>query len=129
MKFAFVLALLLLGGALPAYAQENPQAYVGAEIIPVSGPTIPNGVIIVHKGKIVAVGPRAAVQIPANAQVNDAAGKVIMPGLVDTHSHIGGGAGGDASAPIQPEVRIMDSINARDTGLQRAQAGASPLSM
>jgi imidazolonepropionase-like amidohydrolase len=46
-----------------------------------------------------------------------------MPGLVDTHSHIGGGAGGDSSGPIQPEVSVFDSINPRDTGLQRAQAG------
>ena len=121
--FAFVLALLLLGMAAPARAQETPVAYVGAEIIPVSGPAVPNGAMVVHKGKIVAVGPRAAVQIPGNAQVSDATGKVIMPGLVDTHSHVGGGSGADGSAPIQPDVRIMDSINARDTGLQRAQAG------
>ncbi|MBA3443154.1 MAG: amidohydrolase family protein, partial [Pyrinomonadaceae bacterium] len=123
MKFAFVLLLLLASGSLRANAQENPQAYVGAEIIPVSGPPIPNGAMVVHKGKIMVVGSRTSVQVPANAQVIDTTGKVIMPGLVDTHSHIGGGAGADASAPIQPEVRIMDSINARDTGLQRAQAG------
>jgi imidazolonepropionase-like amidohydrolase len=48
---------------------------------------------------------------------------VIMPGLVDTHSHIGGGSGGDQSAPIQPDVRLLDSFNARDTSLKRARAG------
>lgn len=123
MKFAFVLLIVLASGSLRAYAQENPQAYVGAEIIPISGPAIANGAMVIHKGKIIAVGSRTSVQVPANAQVIDATGKVIMPGLVDTHSHIGGGAGADGSAPIQPEVRVMDSINARDTGLQRAQAG------
>jgi imidazolonepropionase-like amidohydrolase len=48
---------------------------------------------------------------------------VIMPGLVDTHSHIGGGSGGDSSAPIQPDVRLLDSFNPRDTSLKRARAG------
>jgi imidazolonepropionase-like amidohydrolase len=48
---------------------------------------------------------------------------VIMPGLVDTHSHIGGGSGGDQSAPIQPDVRLLDSFNARDTSIKRARAG------
>jgi len=46
-----------------------------------------------------------------------------MPGLVDSHSHVGGGWGADSSAPIQPDVRILDSINCRDHGFQRAQAG------
>jgi imidazolonepropionase-like amidohydrolase len=46
-----------------------------------------------------------------------------MPGIVDTHSHVGGGSGGDGSGPIQPETRILDSINVRDNGLMRARAG------
>src|SRR6266576_5678595 len=105
-------------------AQGGPrQAYIGAQIIPISGPPIVNGVIVVSRGKIVAVGTRAATTIPAGAQVIDVTGKVIMPGLVDTHSHIGGGAGGDGSGPIQPETRILDSINVRDNSLMRARAG------
>jgi imidazolonepropionase-like amidohydrolase len=46
-----------------------------------------------------------------------------MPGLIDSHSHIGGGSGADGSGPIQPDVRILDSFNPRDTGLKRALAG------
>jgi imidazolonepropionase-like amidohydrolase len=42
---------------------------------------------------------------------------------VDTHSHIGGGWGADDSAPIQPDVRMLDAVDCRDEGLQRAQAG------
>lgn len=122
MKSAGVL-LLTFFLCLIASAQQPPQAYVGAQLIPVGGPPITNGVLIVQQGKIVAIGTREATKIPADAQTVDVSGKVIMPGLIDTHSHIGGGAGGDASAPIQPDVRIMDSVNARDTGLQRAQAG------
>jgi imidazolonepropionase-like amidohydrolase len=113
----------LLCAAATALAQDKPQAYTGAEIIPIYGPVIKNGVLVVHKGKIVAVGSVGATAIPPDAERHDATGKIIMPGLVDTHSHIGGGSGGDSSAALQPDVRIMDSINARDTGFQRAQAG------
>ena len=48
---------------------------------------------------------------------------VILPGLVDTHSHIGEVEGGDSSNPIQPSVRVLDSIDVRDPSFQRAQAG------
>ncbi len=102
---------------------EGARAFVGARIIPISGPVIDDGVLVVQKGKIVAVGARGAVSIPAGAEVREVGGMVIMPGLVDTHSHVGGGAGGDSSAPIQPDVRLLDSFNARDTSLKRARAG------
>jgi len=71
----------------------------------------------------VAVGASDAVSIPAGAQTIDVRGKIIMPGLVDTHSHFGGIGGADGSAPIQPDVRIFDSINVRDSGFMRARAG------
>ena len=71
------------------------------------------------------MGPAASTPIPAGALVIDGHGKVVMPGLIDTHSHIGEPAGGDSSAPIQPDVRILDSLDVRDAGIQKAQAGES----
>ncbi len=106
-----------------ARAQERPVAFTGATLVTVAGPEVRDGVLVVHRGKIVAAGPRSAVRIPQGAEVVDASGKVIMPGLVDTHSHIGGGSGGDGSAPMQPDVRILDSIDVRDASLMRARAG------
>jgi imidazolonepropionase-like amidohydrolase len=61
--------------------------------------------------------------VPEGATVVDVAGRTLMPGLVDSHSHIGAVAGADDSGPIQPEVRALDSINPRDPGIQKAQAG------
>jgi imidazolonepropionase-like amidohydrolase len=121
LRAALVLALLA-GGPLVA-AQERPLAFVGAEVLPISGPPIAPGVVIVAQGKIVAVGPVASTPIPADAERLDCTGKVIMPGLVDTHSHVGGGWAGDASGPMQPDVRVLDSINVRDAGFCKARAG------
>ena len=46
-----------------------------------------------------------------------------MPGLICTHSHIGGIGGADGSGPIQPGIRIYDSLNVHDSGFKRALAG------
>lgn len=115
----FVLILLCCSIA----GQQRPTAYIGARIIPIVGQPIENGVLLIQNGRITNVGTAQNVQIPANAERIDVKGKVIMPGLVDTHSHIGSGSGADGSGPIQPDVRLLDGINARAANLQRAQSG------
>jgi len=110
-------------GALSPPYGAGAHAFVGARLLPVSGPPIDDGVLVVRDGRIEAVGPRASVAVPADAERHDVAGLTIIPGLVDTHSHVGGGWGADESAPIQPETRQLDAIDVRDAGFQRAQAG------
>lgn len=120
--FSFaLLATLFLSAS--ATAQESPVAFVNARIIPIVGQPIERGSLIVHKGKIVAVGDSRSIRIPEGAKTVDASGKFLMPGLVDTHSHIGEGAGADGASPIQPDVRIIDALNPRSASLQRAQSG------
>lgn len=114
-------AAVLLIATHRAHAQDKPIAFTNATIIPIEGEPIENGTLLVHGGKITAVGDHVAV--PPNADTRDMRGRVIMPGLVCTHSHLGSGWGGDSSGPIQPECRIYDSINVLDAGLQKAQAG------
>jgi imidazolonepropionase-like amidohydrolase len=106
----------------PSPAGET-LAFIGAAVLPVSSAEIVAGTVIVKDGRIVAVGPAATTPVPDDAERIDVTGKVIIPGLVDTHSHIGGGSGGDSSAPVQPDVRILDSINPRDPGFRKARAG------
>lgn len=106
-----------------SFAQSPPQAFVNATIYPITSAPIENGVLVVADGKIVAVGAVDDVDIPSNAARVDASGKIIMPGLICTHSHIGGIGGADGSAPIQPDVRVLDSINVRSSGFRRAHAG------
>jgi imidazolonepropionase-like amidohydrolase len=113
-------AILLL--ASTAGGQER-IAWVGAHVIPVDSPEIESGVVLIADGKIEQVGKVGEVQIPDGTKRIDAKGKVIMPGLVCTHSHVGGVGAADGSGPIQPGVRVMDSINVRDQGFKRALAG------
>ncbi|MDI1320048.1 MAG: amidohydrolase family protein [bacterium] len=113
----------LVGLAAGLSAQEKPQVFTGAQIIPIAGEPIAHGVFVVQGGKIVAVGAADKVVIPAGAELHDATGKVLMPGLVDSHSHIGSGSGGDGSGPIQPDARVLDSLDARDASIQKARAG------
>ena len=114
-------ALVLLATASGASVET--RAFINARIIPIAGAPIEKGTLVVTDGKIVAVGASGAVKIPGGATTVDLAGKTVMPGLVDSHSHIGSPAGGDSSAPIQPDVRVLDAIDVRAMSIRRAQAG------
>ena len=122
-----LLSLAASPGPLPTAARPQSsdplRAFVGARVLPITADPIEDGLVLVRGATIVAVGASGSIQIPDGAEVIDARGKVIMPGLVDTHSHVGGGWGADSSAPIQPEVRQLDAVDCRDSGFQRAQAG------
>ena len=122
---ALVLALIAGYAAVPttSVAQDDTQVFEGARVLPISGPAIDDGVVVVRDGVIQAVGPAGTVDVPDDATVHDVSGQVIMPGLVDTHSHIGNGSGGDGSAALHPDVRTLDAINVRDPSLGRARAG------
>jgi imidazolonepropionase-like amidohydrolase len=115
-----LVCVLLFG--VEGFSQSTPQVFKGAQIIPISGEPINNGILVVEDGKITAVGGPNT-RIPRGADVHDVSGSVIMPGLVDTHSHIGDGDGGDRSATLHPDVRIMDSIDPRSPSFKRALAG------
>lgn len=103
--------------------ESKVTAFTGARLLPISGPEIANGTLVIRDGKILAVGSGDDVSIPAGAEVRNVSGKLLMPGLVDTHSHVGGGRAADSSEPIQPGVSVFDAIDVRDAGFQRAQAG------
>ena len=120
---SWIAAVLAGVASLAPGAQDDVLIFEGARLMPVSSPVIDDGVLVVHAGKIVAVGSRDDVRVPEGGVRFDLSGKTLIPGLVCTHSHIGGGRGGDRSAPIQPDVRILDSLNVRDSGFRRALAG------
>ena len=104
-------------------------AIKGGKIYTISHGVIDDGAILIENGKITKVGKR--VKIPEDAEVIDASGKVVMPGLVEAHCHIGiieekigwaGSDGNEMTDPATPHVRALDAIkaNADEGGLEAA---------
>ena len=88
-----VLCALAAGcGQVPEALMEfDGVAIVGAQLIDGTGAQpVSDSVVVVRDGRIAAAGSRADVGIPAGATVVDAAGKTVMPGLVETHAHYHG---------------------------------------
>jgi imidazolonepropionase-like amidohydrolase len=111
---------------------DAPMVFRGARIHTAAGPVIERGVLVVQRGKILDVGNADEVQIPEGARVRDVTGLVIIPGLVDTHSHIGifprpqvkaNADGNEMTGPVQPGLRAIDAINPGDPGIKMALAG------
>lgn len=86
-----------------------------ATIHTVTGGTLLESSILIKDGRIAEIGPD--ILKPADAEEIDASGKVITPGLIDSHSHLGLGPSGgttednEGSDPSTPQLRIIDSIH------------------
>ncbi len=92
--------------------------------------TIDTGFLYIQKGKIVSVGPMEFCPETSD-DILDLKGKMIVPGFIDAHSHLGmiedsvGAEGGDVnemSDPCTPQLRAIDGINPFDRGFQEALA-------
>ncbi len=101
-----------------------------ARILTAAGPGLDVGSILIDGGLLVAVG--VDVEAPPEAEVFDAAGCTVTPGLIDAHAHAGiweegfGREGVDvneSTAPVTAALRALDAINPEDEGLARALAG------
>jgi imidazolonepropionase-like amidohydrolase len=106
--------------------------YRGARILTAAGTPIEHGILVVANGKITAIGREEQVSVPAGAVVRDLTGKTIIPGLVDTHSHVGiyprpavpaNSDGNEATNPATPGLRALDAIYPDDPGIRMAVAG------
>ena len=113
-------------------AADAPVVYRGAKILTAAGQTFDPGVLVVQDRKIAAVGPVDGTVVPEGAEIRDVSGKVIIPGLVDSHSHLGvysrpavaaNRDGNEMTGPVQSIVRALDSLNPFDPGIRMANAG------
>ena len=145
-----------VGAALPLGAQPSgpraiPSTYAitNARVVPLAGPVVERGTVLVRDGLIAAVGAR--VTVPADARVVDGTGLTVYPGFIDGQSALGlaparagaQGAGGGAAAAFavqtaaagapgrliahpagfQPEASAADQLRVDADGFANAQSG------
>jgi imidazolonepropionase-like amidohydrolase len=84
-----ILFLILILITTPAFTQDHPVALKGGKLLTVTHGVIENGVIVMQGGKITAVGAASSVNIPGGAQLIDATGMTIYPGLIDSETQLG----------------------------------------
>jgi imidazolonepropionase-like amidohydrolase len=114
------LVAVLLFLFAPAVLADAPGVYAitGGTVHPVSGPAIPNGIVVIRGGLIEAVG--ANVPIPPDATTIDVKGAHVYPGLIDAQTFLGfaaaparrgGGASSERPAEPAPDTMAMRTAN------------------
>lgn len=98
------------------------------KILTMNGKNYERGHILIDGKEIVDIGED--IEIPEDAEVIDAEGMWVMPGIVDPHCHIGlwedglgfeGSDGNEAINPVTPELRAIDGINPEDNCFREAR--------
>jgi imidazolonepropionase-like amidohydrolase len=93
-----------------------------ATILTVSHGTIEHGSILIKDGKIAELG--TSIKAPKDAQVIDATGQYVMPGIIDCHSHIAvDGSVNEGSISVSSMANIAEVINPDDVDIYRDLAG------
>ena len=129
--FAWSLTACAAQAAAPAKSAVGPNetalrppkaiAIVGGKLLTVSHGTIENGTVVVTDGRITAVGAAGSVAVPRGAQVFDARGMTVYPGLFDAETHLGltevasdknGNDLVESSDEIMPQMRVVDAFHA-----------------
>ena len=125
--FLASLILVLAAGPLSAFAAEAPLVIKAKRIYTAAGAPIDDGMIVVEKGKITAVGK--SLKAPAGARTVRA--NVVIPGLIDSHTHLGvysipmveeNSDGNEMTNPVTPQVRALDSFNFDDPAIPVGRA-------
>ncbi|NNF56769.1 MAG: amidohydrolase family protein [Rhodothermaceae bacterium] len=128
MRRFFPLLLLLTAAVHAQTAADLPPADArgdllirGATVLTITGGTLENTDIAVREGQIVEIGQ--GLSAPRGAQVIEAAGLHVMPGIIDAHSHIALSNVNEASNPVVAEVQMGDVTDPTQIGIYRALAG------
>src|SRR4029077_19332378 len=124
LNLLYIVCFLYFPLAHAATPPDAPAVIViqNATILTVSHGTIAHGSVLIKDGKIAEVG--ASVKAPKDAQVIDAAGQFVIPGIIDCHSHIAvDGSVNEGSVSVSSIVNIADVLNPDDIDIYRDLAG------
>jgi imidazolonepropionase-like amidohydrolase len=107
--------------AQPTRAATPTTLIKNATVLTVTNGTLQNTDVLMQNGKIAQIGRN--LNAPAGAQVIDATGKYVMPGIIDPHSHMMADAINEGSLSVTSMVRITDALNPTAVNVYRALAG------
>jgi imidazolonepropionase-like amidohydrolase len=109
--------------AITATPPDAPSVILiqNATVLTVSHGTIEHGSILIRDGKIAEVGQ--SIKAPKDAQVIDAAGQFVIPGIIDCHSHIAAESINEGSVSVSSMVNMEEVLNPEDIDIYRDLAG------
>ena len=95
----------------------------GGTVLTITQGVIENGTVLVQNGKITAVGRDVA--IPAGVRVIDVAGRYVMPGVIDSHSHIGfsGDDINEMTDPVTPQIWMKEALDPWEDSILKTLSG------
>jgi len=102
--------------------QPSVIAIRGATVLTVTRGTIANGVVVIRDGKIAAVGG-AGTNIPAGAEIVEAQGRFVTPGIIDAHSHVAAESINEGGITVSSMTGIDDVLDPNDINIYRDLAG------
>ena len=115
--FVVVIGLTLMPGLLSG----QDLLIKNGTILTATNGTIPNGDILILKGTIKKIGQNIAP--PEGVKVIDASGKYVIPGIIDSHTHIALTGTNESGETISSEVKMRDVINAEDPSIYTGLSG------
>ncbi|MEO1021100.1 MAG: amidohydrolase [Bacteroidota bacterium] len=122
MKKLIITCTVFLGMTILASAQEKGSVLIqNATVITITQGDLENTDVLIQDGVIKQIGED--LDAPRGVTVIDAAGKYVMPGIIDAHSHLNGFDINEAMNPVTAEVSMEESVDPTRVSIYRALAG------
>lgn len=120
-KRCLLLLVVAVSLAVSLYAQD--LALKGGTVLTITQGVIPDGTVLIQNGKIAALGKD--IPIPPGVRVIDCSGKFVMPGIIDSHTHIALSSGdiNEATDPVTPQVWMKEALYPEDHTILTTLAG------
>ena len=125
-SLTFTIALLACQLLLNLSASAATIAIVGGTVVNLDGgESLHDAVVLIDGERIEKIGPRAEVQIPTGAEVVDAAGKWLIPGMMNMHVHLGIILPGKLQAELAKETEAEVALRMAANAEEILQAGVT----
>lgn len=114
---AFILSILFM----TCLVWSQGLVLKGGTVLTVTQGIIENGTVVIKEGKIIEVGKN--IDVPKGIKVIDVTGKFVMPGIIDSHSHIALTDVNEATDPVTPQIWMREALEPSSDSIKRTLAG------